>query len=256
MRPPHKAKKNVEYSDITVRKLAGLIRHTYKQEKDYLEDLSVTERQSEGTFEKWAPKDIIAHNMYWRRRCIESLAYALRDQPAPTYPDYNQMNAENFKQYQMSSLQSILKEAEQTVISLSDSLARFTAADLLSPERYLWLKGHPMISYVLSNGAIHPITHIAGSYIQYGQPKSATEIQENLLKDVLGLTDDSHVIGLCQYDLACMYAGTNAADKALELLEKAFIRQPELIAWSQQDADLDAIRGDERYLKLIQPPTA
>jgi hypothetical protein len=256
MRTTRKPKNPVEYSDILVRNLAGLIRHTFKQERDYLEHLSVTERHSEGTFEKWAPKDIIAHNMYWRRRCNETLAYTLRGIPAPEYADYNQMNAENYVQYQNTPLLTIVKEAEQTVIALSDNLARFTAEDLLTSDKYPWQKGHPLIGYVLSNGAIHPITHIAASYIAYGMGQYAVDIQERLLDDVLRLTDVPDVIALCQYDLACMYANSNMPAKVFPLLEAAFVARPELVAWSQEDADLDPIRADERYLTLIQKPQA
>ena len=238
-------------SDPIIKQLSSLIRSAYTAELNFIQTVSMAERDAQGTFEKWAPKDTLAHTTYWRRRAVESLAYHARNQQPPDHPDYNQMNREVFFEKQSLPLKTLIREAEDTVATLVKTLERFEGSDLTDPQRYPWREGHPLISYVIGNGYIHVIAHLSMQLIQLGDRPAAERLQEQALQEVAKVDNSPENRGLLLYDLACLYATTGAGAKAIEKLSEAFTLRPDLVAWSKQDPDLDSIRDDPAYQTLI-----
>jgi serine/threonine protein kinase/Tfp pilus assembly protein PilF len=58
------------------------------------------------------------------------------------------------------------------------------------------------------------------------------------------------------YNLACLYSNGGDLDRALELLDRAVATGRGLRAWFENDSDLDRLRGDYRFKKIISrlPP--
>jgi adenylate cyclase len=61
--------------------------------------------------------------------------------------------------------------------------------------------------------------------------------------------DDPHV----RYNVACAYSQAKQVDRAIECLEgaEAILRQPSYLRWIENDSDLDALRDDPRFQKLL-----
>jgi hypothetical protein len=53
------------------------------------------------------------------------------------------------------------------------------------------------------------------------------------------------------YNLACFFALIGEKEKALNNLKTAFIARPDLIEWSKNDNDLDALREDSDFKALF-----
>ncbi len=239
-------------SDSVVTRLIGLIYRAQEAEMDFLGNLSEGERAAQGTYENWAPKDLIAHTNYWRRRAVESLAYASREQNPPTYPDYEQLNSETFEENRGLPLEMQLREAKTVIKALIDALHRFDDEDLTDPQRYPWRKGQPLIAYVISNAYMHPITHLCQNYLKLGDQASAFRLQEAAIKDISEVDSNPASRSLAIYDLACFFAQTGNIDKAVEHLAEVLPHSPELAAWSRQDPDLAPLQKDPRYLDLVK----
>ena len=65
--------------------------------------------------------------------------------------------------------------------------------------------------------------------------------------------------GNAHYDLACFYSLAGDKAKALENLARSFDLNPTLATYSANDTDLDPLRQDARYLRLVKehaPPPA
>lgn len=239
-------------SDSVVTRLIGLIYRAQEAELDFLGNLSEGERVAQGTYDNWAPKDLIAHTNYWRRRAVEALAYLSRGQNPPAYPEYEQVNRETFEENRDLPLEFQLRESKTTVRALIDALDRFDDEELTDPQRYPWRKGQPLIAYVISNAYMHPITHLCQNYLKLGDQASAFRLQEAAIKDISEVDANPASRSLAVYDLACFFAQTGNIDKAVENLAEVLPQSPELAAWSRQDPDLVVLQNDPRYLALVK----
>lgn len=250
MKIAKKIKTTVTYDDQAVRRLAMSLRKIYQIELEFLNRLSDSERTATGTFEQWAPKDILAHNMYWRRRTIETLAYAIRSQPAPQYPDFNQVNRENFERYQTLALHGILMQAEATANTLADSLAPFSEPDLNSNKNYPWRTDSPLIAHILDNCLIHPLSHLAESYIRFGDRRAAIKQWDDIIQWVANLTDHPYALALASYSRAGFFISQADPQAALADLEKAFGLHSGFKSWALEDPDMKSLHDDPRFQEI------
>jgi tetratricopeptide (TPR) repeat protein len=234
-----------------VTRLIRLIYRAQEAEEDYLSTLSDGERTAQGTYQNWAPKDVIAHTNYWRKRCIEMLAYASREQEPPEYPDYEELNRENFEENRDINLEMHLRESRSIVKALDEVLHRFEDEDVTNPDRYPWRNGQPLISYIICNGYLHPISHLCQTYQKLGDQATAFQLQETAVKDVSEVDENPTSRGIAIYDLACFYTQLGDIDSAIQKLGEALKLSPNLAEWSKQDADLASLHNDPRYLQLL-----
>lgn len=237
--------------ESVINKLIRIIYRAREAEDDYLGALSDGERAAHGTYQDWAPKDLLAHINYWRKRVVESLAYHSRMQPPPDYPDFEVSNRENFEQNVDLPLEFHLREARTIIKSLEEVLPRFEDEDLTDPQRYPWRKGTPLISSIISNCYLHPINHLCINYLKIGNHAIAFQLQEEVVREVSEIHDSPASRNLALYDLACFFAQTGNLDKAIEKLTEVLPFSNELADWSRQDPDLVALQDDPRYLALI-----
>ncbi len=230
-----------------IEKVWSLLQRAYQAEINLIESLSEGERNAEGTFENWSPKDSLAHTTYWRQRMVETLAYAFRDQAPPSYPHYDQVNREVYFAKQHLPLPALLREAESTMTAVKDALNRFEDEDLIDPNRYEWRKGTPLLSYVLGNGYIHIIQHLVLTCRKLNDLNRAYSLQEEALQMVSSLTELGTSRALLLYDMACLLTGGGEYERALDLLEEALQLDPQLVEWCRQDPDLNELRGVPRF---------
>ncbi len=237
--------------DTVVTRLIRLIHRAQEAVEDYVGSLSEGERSAQGTYEEWAPKDVIAHINYWRRRTVETLAYHSRELPPPQYPDYEQTNREIFEENCRLPLEHQMRESRAVVKALDEALSRFEDEDLTDPDRYPWREGQPLISYVVSNAYIHPISHLCLRYLKIGDQATVSQLQETALREVIEVDDSPLLRSLALYDHACLLAQSGSVDQAIALLSEILPGSPDLAEWSRKDPDLASLHNDPRYLALL-----
>ncbi len=233
-----------------VKQVIEIVRHAYRAEGEFLHRLSESERSSEGTFTNWSPKDVLAHNMYWRRRAIQVMAYLARGQEPPAYPEYEMVNRQNFSEFVHVSLPTIKKQAEDTMIAFVDALGQFKERDLSDPSRNLAHPGMPFLSYILNNGYIHPLGHLCEAYRGLGASPSATRLVEMAAQDLEKVGTTPLIQGVGHYDLACLYATVALPDPALAELEKALELFPAGSQLAREDPDLASLSENPRFIQL------
>jgi hypothetical protein len=54
------------------------------------------------------------------------------------------------------------------------------------------------------------------------------------------------------YNLACIYALADETEAAITCLERAIDRGFAHVMWLEKDSNLDSLRGDQRFKKMVE----
>jgi tetratricopeptide (TPR) repeat protein len=135
---------------------------------------------------------------------------------------------------------------------LVTQVREFDPEALADPNRYEWQSGRSLLSSLVGNGFWHPESHIAQCYIDRGDLPRATRMQEALIEQLGQYGDQLAPRGEALYNLACFYATSGQADKALALLPEALRIQPDVVEWSKEDPDLVSLHGLPAYQALYE----
>ena len=73
------------------KELTELLEKGYQAEREFIASLTDKERNSNGTFELWTAKDILAHDSYWRKHHGENMLVVLAGE-SPIQTDDDQIN--------------------------------------------------------------------------------------------------------------------------------------------------------------------
>jgi tetratricopeptide (TPR) repeat protein len=102
----------------------------------------------------------------------------------------------------------------------------------------------------VGNGCSHNLLHLGQNLAERGELKEAAALQEWLAQALIDLDNRPANRGLALYNLACFYATTGQAAKALPLVKESLSLREDLREWSQQDSDLDSLREMAEFKTL------
>jgi len=68
----------------------------------------------------------------------------------------------------------------------------------------------------------------------------------------MDLTETPLHQGMVLYNLACYTCLSGEKEKALNYLERCFKKDESIKDWAREDSDLDALRTDARYIRLLE----
>ena len=77
--------------------------------------------------------------------------------------------------------------------------------------------------------------------------------EEGLVWAANALEADKEDAGV-KYNVACLYALENESDRAIEALQQAVDAGFANFEWFEKDPDLESLRGDPRFRKLMKRP--
>jgi hypothetical protein len=230
--------------------LLELIERSREKTRGFWDTLSEDERAVVGTFEEWAPKDILGHITYWNNNQAVRLEAAAQNQEPETFDDYEHMNREIFDANLNRSWEDLLLYEDQTFERINTAVENLPADKLSDAELFEWNHGRPLWQGVGFNCYYHTLDHISGILFKRGEIEAAAELHEDIVKQMTALDDTENWRGTIIYNLACFYALHNQEGRALELLAKAFSLNTDLTEWSEQDNDLDSLRSLPEFKAL------
>ncbi len=232
--------------------LLSLLKRAHEAQRAWITQLSEAERNTIGTPEQWAAKDILAHVTFWQQVTAERLAAAQNGQEPHMFGDFQPVNERVFEERRGYSWEQVLADTERVHATLTEYVRAIDAQVLIDSQLFAWMNGRALSVSILGNGFWHPLEHVARFYADRGEPERAAELLDRAVvqeKALEALPDDR---GAALYNLACFYATTGQPDKALPLLPQALRLRPDLVGWSKEDTDLDMLRDMPAFKALYE----
>jgi len=142
-----------------------------------------------------------------------------------------------------------LKDSYQ---QLYNQTLRLSEDDLASLEFFPWQNGRPVWRIIAGNGTLHPLSYMAGYTSKHTGIKRILDAYEAVLPRLAELEEIPGWQALLQYDLACICAIVGQKKRAIHSLGASLRLSPDFSAWTQQNLDLDSLRGEsEEYEALF-----
>jgi tetratricopeptide (TPR) repeat protein len=231
--------------------LIELLEEACAEEHAFWNGLSEAERAARGTPDHWSAKDVMAHVTVWNDRLAADLEAAARGvAPPERISDFDEANREIFEANRERSWEELLAYEEQVFARLVASVEALTEETLDDPERFAWTGGRPLWWRISFTGFFHPMDHLSKLYLDRGESDLAQQIEERIAQAMGRLDTSESWQGTVIYNLACFYALNGQPGPALERLRRAFELNPDLVAWSKEDSDLDSLRDLPNYQAL------
>jgi len=187
------------------KELTGLLEKGYQAEREFIAALTDEERNTNGSFELWTAKDILAHDSYWRKHHAENILAVLAGK-TPTQTDDDQINEEVYSQYQDQSWDQVEALARTSLERVRDALAALSEDDLQNGDFYPWLDGRPLWREFVGNIYTHPILHVSDWYIKRGNATRAAKMYQEMTGQLTSLDDSSEWLGTIRYNNACSFS--------------------------------------------------
>ena len=226
--------------------LATLLQKGYQAEREFIAALSTGERNADGTFERWAAKDTIAHTSYWRKHHAENILAVLSGE-SPVQTDDDEINEGLYSQYKEHSWDEVETLARTSLKRMGEALAALSEDDLQRSDFYPWEGGRPLWREVVGNMYTHPILHLSDWHIKKGNTTRAAEMYQEMTGELTSLADSPEWLGTIRYNNACSFSLLGEKEKAISELREALALNPGLREWSKEDPDFDPIRNEAGY---------
>jgi uncharacterized damage-inducible protein DinB len=113
----------------------------------------------------WSVKDMLYHLSMWEAELVKLLWQAAQGDAPTTIHfgkiDVDQVNARWYAQGKERLLQQVLDDLQAVRKQTTRRLERFRDADLNNPQRYPWLKNHPLWVWIAEDSFKHEAEHTA-----------------------------------------------------------------------------------------------
>jgi tetratricopeptide (TPR) repeat protein len=231
-------------------KVLELLDLSHALQQAMVAELTEEERNATGTLQHWSAKDALAHVAEWNTRLAAHMDPA--SEPPPPVEDFNRFNDELFEKHVHDSWPTVLAFSEQANQALVQRVRDMDEDALLASVGPEGDEGQPVWRRIVGTGYTHAMIHLGDLYVHRGQPERTSQLYEDLAARLLPLDDSPRWQGTQIYNVACGYALAGQADKALAKLRQALPLNPDLVAWSKQDSDLDSLRGLPAFDALFE----
>ena len=223
----------------------------FEMEKDFWSKLPESEREQDGTFEAWSPKDNFAHVLRSKTRWANRLEGISSGELTDVDPPRG--SAEELYEEESGTSWEELEQLNETAnATILDHLESLPEEDLEDGQRFEWMNGRPLWSGLAFTAYYHAIDHISSHFYDRGDLPKARELHERMAEDLKKLDAGAEWQGNTIYNLACFYAIRGDAPGAIRGLEQALEMNPQLVEWSKSDSDLDSLRELPEFKALFK----
>jgi hypothetical protein len=137
----------------------------YTALEEILATLDKTQYFTEGVIPGWSIKDMLAHIASWHHRLLMWLDAAIGNgEPAISGPDnveeMDALNAQFYQENKSRPLDEVLTDFRTTHQQIMDIVQAIPEDDLISPNRFAWLKGEPLWQVIAGDTFEHYREHI------------------------------------------------------------------------------------------------
>ena len=125
----------------------------------------------------------------------------------------------------------------------------------LGDRPFQWYRWSTTTEAILGNSYTHPRVHMFGYLKENGDVEGACRLFEEAAPEMRAASENPDVHATAHYNVACARVAQGRTDEALEELEQAFTKRPELRAQAARDSDFAPIHDDPRFLEMVKTET-
>jgi tetratricopeptide (TPR) repeat protein len=211
--------------------------------------LNEPQKQECGSPLKWGVKDMLVHLSFWGDHFNRQVEAARAGLPIPEAGDYYETLNDGILLRNIGKSFENARKEEETVFEKSLGLLEAESPDdLVDPQKYAHMNGRSLLDRALGTECYHVAAHISDFYIKEGNYDKAARLQETYTARLAAFPSWK---ANAYYNLACFYSLNGNKDMALSNLELAFKEKADLIEWSKKDPDIDPLRKETQYQKMI-----
>jgi hypothetical protein len=236
-------------------KLTDLLNYIRRETDDYYSSLPEAERVADGTWEVWAPKDVLAHLYFWQNNLLQ-LMDGLQQPPSEEEP-FMERNRKNFLRFVDRPWAEVNAAYTRSLDDILARISTFSDDELMTPGAFPRIVGNNTLQgTILGNTYSHTATHISELVGKRDGFASGQALQERAVAKLIAFDPSPRPKGVALYNLACSYALGGNTERAVELLREAFPLRPDLVEFSKEDTDFDAIRNQPEFQALYTAESA
>ena len=231
------------------KEMLALFMSLRKELAEVLKNLNEPQKQECGSLQRWGVKDMLTHLAFWGDHFNRQIEAARAGSPVPDAGDYYEiLNDGVLLRNKERTYEEARKKEEDVFIRSIELLESETPDDLVDPNKYAHMKGRSLLDRALGTECYHVAAHISDYYLKQGFYDKAAALQEEYTEKLLAFPGwDANAY----YNLACFYSLNGKFEKAFTNLEQAFKVKPDLKDWAKKDPDIDPLRSEPEYQKLI-----
>lgn len=232
--------------------LLTLLKETRQSIDTFYEQLTPEERERPGTIQVWQAKDIVIHTNEWCKLFNQALADILQGKSPHLEEKYQAFNDQRYEALKHQSWEDTFSDIDATYRQLFTLIDRLTPEELGDPTYHEIFKGQTLLSQLVGYYISHPQYHLADYEVKNGRGKAAIEKMLHVAESVASFDDSPQSKGSTLYNVACFFCMMDQVDDAIAYLKIAFENAPDLKPWAKEDADLEKIHQDKRFLALLE----
>jgi tetratricopeptide (TPR) repeat protein len=231
------------------KEMLDLFRSLRKELAEILDSLNEPQKQECGSLQRWGAKDMLVHLAFWGDHFNRQVEAARAGKPVPDAGDYYEIINDGILLRNKGRTFEEARLEEETVFARSIALLETeNPDDLVDTQKYAHMKGRSLLDSALGTECYHVAAHISDYYLKEGFYNKAAWLQEEYTEKLLAFPDWN---ANAYYNLACFYSLNGKVEKALGNLELAFKVKPDLKEWAKKDPDIDPLRDEPGYQKMI-----
>ncbi len=228
--------------------LVALLEYVRDETEAFYGSLSEGERVADGTWEVWSPKDALAHLTFWQRNLLKILDTL--DQNPPEEVPFEERNHNNYLRYQHMPWAEVHADYSGTLDEIIARVKTYSDAELIEPQHFARLPDNALQATIMGNTYTHTLSHLAELISKRGDEEHGFELQEQGLQKLVEFDPSPRTKGVAYYNLACAYALSGKAGRAVELLRQSFPLRPDLVEFSKEDSDFNKVRDLPEFQAL------
>jgi tetratricopeptide (TPR) repeat protein len=220
-----------------------------KELAEVLKNLNEPQKKECGSLQRWGAKDMLTHLAFWGDHFNRQVEAARADKPVPEAGDYYEIiNDGVLLRNKEKTFEEARAEEEGAFAKTLELLESEDPDALVDAAKYPHLKGRSLLDRALGTECYHVVAHISDYYLKQGLYEKAAGLQEEYSKKLSAFPGwDANA----PYNLACFYSLNGKAEKALGNLKQAFLIKPDLKEWAKKDPDIDPVRQEPEYQRMI-----
>lgn len=230
--------------------IVSLLNYIHGKQEEFFASLPEETRVADGTWEVWAPKDVVAHLNFWQNSLLTLLSEL--DQTPPDQEPFEERNRKNYLNFEHRPWNEVEAAYQASFDEIVARTRTFSDEELTTLGHFPRTPNGTLQGAILNNTYGHTVTHLAELIGKYRGASEGQKLQNEATDKLVEFDPSPRTKGLAYYNLACAMSLAGNAGRAIELLQQVFPMRPDLVEFSKEDPDFNPIREMPAFKALYE----